>query len=92
MQEFPFSPRVAGRFDGLHEFLDAAVGVRERAALLGMGAARQNVVRQLRRFVRQDVADDERVERVEQFRREAVFVHDFAGGFALAQLFVADRA
>src|ERR1035437_1157140 len=59
MQEFPLGTRVAGCFDGFHKFLNAAFGVRERAALFRVRAAGQNVMCQLRRRVRQNVAEDE---------------------------------
>src|SRR5258708_726789 len=39
MQKFPFGTRVAGRFNGLHEFLDAAFDICERAALFRVRAA-----------------------------------------------------
>src|SRR5208282_1892416 len=29
MQKFPFGARVAGRFDGFHEFLDTTFSIRE---------------------------------------------------------------
>ena len=92
MQKFPFGARVAGRFHGLHEFLNAAFAIGERAAFFRVRTTGQNKVRELGRIVRQNVADDERVELREQFRREAVFVHDFADVFALALFLVADRA
>src|ERR1039457_654791 len=42
MQKFPFGARVTGGFHGLHEFLDAALAVGERAALLRVRTAGQN--------------------------------------------------
>ena len=38
MQKFPLGARVAGRLDGLHEFLDTAFGVGECAALFRVRA------------------------------------------------------
>ena len=81
MQKFPFGARVAGRFDGFHEFLDAALDVRERAALFRMRTAGQNIMRQLRRRVRQNVADDERLQFAEQFRIDAVLRHVLAENY-----------
>src|SRR5208282_2580512 len=45
MQKFPFRTGVPRRFDRLREFLDAALDVRERAALLDVRAAGQKVMR-----------------------------------------------
>src|ERR1700733_822505 len=61
VQKFPFGARLAGRFDGLHEFLDATFGVRERAALFRVSATGKKIIRQFRRRVWQNVADDERL-------------------------------
>ena len=78
VQKFPFGARVAGCLDRFHEFLDAAFAVRERAAFFNMRAAGQNVMCQLRRRVRQNVADDERVELREQIRANPVLRDVFA--------------
>src|SRR5208282_6311072 len=47
MQKFPFRAGVAGRLEGLHEFLDTALDARERAAFFNVRAAGQDKVRQL---------------------------------------------
>src|SRR5664280_325329 len=61
-QKFPLRPRVAGRLDGFHELLDAALGVRKRAALLGVCATGQQIMRQLGCHIWQNVAHDEHLQ------------------------------
>ena len=78
VQELPFRPGVAAGLDRLHELLHAAFGVGEGAALLGVGAAGQQVMRQPGRLVRQNVAHDQRLQLAEQVRADAVPGHVFA--------------
>src|SRR6266576_3089063 len=47
VQELPFWPGVAWWLNSFQEFLDAAFGIGESAALLGMRAAGQQIMRQL---------------------------------------------
>src|SRR6185436_15952473 len=78
VQEFPFGTRIAGRFDGLPETLHAALDVRERTALFGVGATRQEIVRRGGGLVRKDVADNERLQSAKQLSANAVLRHVFA--------------
>src|SRR3954470_3831399 len=55
VQEFPFRPGVALRFDGFDEPLYASFDIGEGAALFGVGCSGQDVMRQSRGFVRQNL-------------------------------------
>ncbi len=75
MQKFPFRPRVPLRLDRLHESLYPALAIDEAPALLRVRATRQQVMRKLGRPVRQNVADDQRLQFPEQVWTNAVLRH-----------------
>ena len=62
VQKFPFRTRVPARLDRFYELLHTALDVGERAALLRVRAPGQEVMRQSGRFVRQNVAHDQRLQ------------------------------
>jgi len=92
MQKFPFGARVALGLNVLREALHAPFGVDEAAALLRVGAAGQKVMRQLGGLIRQNIADDQRLEFRQHLGGDAVLLDDFADGFAFAQFLVAHGA
>src|SRR6266540_4998377 len=78
VQEFPLRTGIAGRLDGLEETLHAALDVRERAALLGVSATRQKVVRRSGCLAWKNIADDERLQLSKQSGGYAVLRHVLA--------------
>ena len=77
-QEFRLRPGVARWLDRFHELLHLAFGVRERAALFRVGAAGQQIMRQLGGWVRQNVADDKQLQLAQKIGDHPVLSHVFA--------------
>jgi len=63
---FPFWPGLAGRFDCFMNFCTRPFDIGEGAALFGVRASGQQVMRQLGRSAGQNIADDEHLQFAQQ--------------------------